>query len=256
MVDLARYVNMSATDGEQHDSGELYSQLLQHLIENHPHSDYRDTFNSTVINVRMCLSCSVMYSQAYEKSVTEVNSVELEQPLMIRSLLWNRCTGLYSLEYKAGIFCPHCKGKSKPGLHNTQFFLRNSTILVLSINWTRKNSDSQNHSSVIVPEELDISEVIVRYDNPKCYQYKLFAGISCHGNSFCSGHFTATLLDENDAHTFDDKHIFTKKKHKWLNGLNVMKNVYLLFYVHELETERNENVNLYTLVFYGIKTKN
>ena len=244
MIDLARYVNMSATDGEQHDSGELYSQLLQHLIENHPSSDYRDTFNSTVINIRMCLSCSVMYSQAYEKSVIEVNAVELEQPLTIRSLLWNRCTGLYSLERKAGIFYPHCKGKSKPGLHDTQFFLRNSTILVLSINRTRKDSDSQNHSPVIIPEELDISEVSVRYDNPKCCQYKLFAAISRHGNSFQSGHFTATLLDENDAHTFDNKHISTKKKYKWLNELNVMKNVYLLFYVRELDIERNENVDI------------
>ena len=235
MVDLGQMLGMNPIDGVQKDSDEFYWTLIQHLHSKHPESDYDKTFYNTILNMKTCLRCSFVFGQSHEKTTFQVHIINSRTPIAVKDLLWNRCTGVYTLEKEVGIFCPNCRGTCKPGLHETQLFLENATVFVITINRSMQGTSVLNRSPVCVSQELDISDVCVTYEDNRACKYRLFATINHWGATFHVGHYTATLLDKEKAHTFDDKHITSKEKCKWLKEMNVMKHVHMLFYVRQLD---------------------
>lgn len=60
---------------------------------------------------------------------------------------------------------------------------------------------------VEIPESLDLTVCTKRSDKKNAYSYKLTAVINHFGFGTAKGHYTATLLTDNDVMTYDDMKI-------------------------------------------------
>ena len=233
MIDLGKHVNMNPEEGIQQDCSEFYWETLNQLADKYQSSDFKETFKSTMANLKMCLSCSLMFGFTSEEAVITVPVFHTYGSISVRSLLWNKCTGIYTSEKQIDTYCPNCLGDVIPGLHDTMFFLTNPTILAITTYRAHPLTGIINHASVEVEETLDISDLCVKYDDANASKYRIFAAINHIGNSYSAGHYTVTLFVRDYAITYDNENVNQTNKETLIKSTSFSKKTYMLFYVRE-----------------------
>ena len=241
LINLGKNADMDPMENMQHDAAEFYRKIINCLIVKYNESGLQRMFQSTIANVKECISCSHVFVQVYQKIVLNVPVLRSDDPISVKSLLWNVCAGTYTSEREIKVFCPNCKGHAMPGLHDVSLFLHNPTILVISTIRKQDNSPNLTHSPLQVDDILDISDVSVPYDDLKANRYTLFAAINHHGSTMTSGHYEAWLFNNNQATCFDDKRITVASKENVLRNSTFVKNTSMLCYVREKDLEKRPN---------------